>query len=66
MAEDRRHQEIVWELVKAKIKEGVDPGSISVSGIQNPSLERRCKLRGVNFDPEQKVDLIWPDSDEEK
>lgn len=57
-AEDKQHQRIVQRFVNQAIKQGRKPENISISGSQNPALERWAKRKGVIFDPEQEVDIF--------
>lgn len=58
MAEDKRHQTVVQHIVREHLREGMKPECISISGIQNPSLESWAKRKGVRFDKKQEVDVL--------
>jgi len=60
MAENSQHQRAVQRLVNSLIKRGCPPRAISISGIQNPDLERWAGKKGVIFAGGQKVDILYP------
>lgn len=59
--EDKQHQRIVQRLTLSIVKKGCPPEQVSISGLQNPSLERWAKRKGIIFDRTQKVDILCPD-----
>ena len=64
-AEDKRHQRIIQNLVNNLILKGCPPERISISGIQNPDIEKWAIRKGIIFDKTQKVDLLCPEGYEE-
>lgn len=58
-AEDMKHQRAVQSTVRGLIKlHGHRPEEISISGIQNPDIEKWATRKGIVFNKKQKVDII--------